>query len=488
MRNDNRNVYESSISVGSGYFCGISASSEVYCWGTDPETGDSIVKPKVVPAADGVEFVAVDVGLRFLCALSVDGKVYCKGAGYNGELGSGVNEVVLDDLNVPVVGDTKFRSISVGYYHVCAIDRNNDLLCWGDNEYGQLGAGDIQYSNVPVKVGENFKQVSSGGEHTCAVTLGNEGFCWGRNDMHQSSPSDSYIISKPRKIGGKWDSIYSGYDYTLGINKGGEGYGWGVSEGISGESAAGGYLGQGRDFCLDFDTGKILCNSDGSQGGGLLTFEKNPTKIQGSTKWSMFAPGRVPCGIAKYSGYLYCWGYTAGEAYAEGSPGSNIPNLVSKKTWEQVASGISGARCALDSSGEAYCWGRNVYDCGETCPLGDGTVDNSAKPLKVKSADVWRASKVAKVDERVAPQPSIPLEILPAPAPLELPIISPSPDFNSAVTPGMALSPLPSDGGTLPTTPPPAISTIASPPSAGSLPSLHAAVFLLTSTFLLCIF
>ena len=442
LRGTNSNVYESSISIGSGYFCGISGRSEVYCWGTDPETGDSILRPEVVPAASGVDFVSVGMGVRFLCALSVEGAVYCKGAGYNGELGTGVNEAMLDDLTVPVQGDRVFKSLSVGYYHVCAIDINNDLYCWGDSEYGQVGAGDVQSSNVPVKVGENFKQVSAGGEHTCGVTLSNKGFCWGRNDMHQSSPSDSYSISKPKKIDGDWNSIYSGYDFTLGIDTSGDGFGWGVSEGISGESAAGGYLGQGRDFCLDFDTGEVVCNS---AGGGVLTFEKTPIEIRGGKKWSMFAPGRVPCGIERDTRFLYCWGYTAGEAYAEGSPGTNVPTLVSEKAWDQIASGISGARCGLNTKGEAYCWGRNVYDCGETCPLGDGKVDNSAKPLKVKSGDVWRASKVTtsrapQAEDILAPEPS-PVATLPVAAPIEVPTVVMPPVASSPEVPVGAPSP-----------------------------------------------
>lgn len=367
----------------------------MHCWGTDPETGAPILKPEVVPTADGVEFVSVDLGLRFFCALSTDGIVFCKGAGYHGELGTGVDEIIMGGLTVPVKQNgVVFKSLSVGYYHACAIDISDDLYCWGDNEYGQLGVSGMESSNVPVKVGSKFRQVSSGGEHTCAVNLSDKGFCWGRNDMHQSSPQESYIIAEPTQIDGKWNAIYSGYDYTLGINSVGDGYGWGVSEGISSDSAAGGYLGQGRDFCLDFDTGEIVCKVEsGSQGSGLLTFEQNPTQIKGNKKWLTFAPGRMPCGIEKGSRYLYCWGYTAGEAYAMGSPGTNTPKLVSKKAWEQVASGISGARCALSTRGEAYCWGRNLYDCGGICPLGNGGVENSALPLKVKSNGLWRASK-----------------------------------------------------------------------------------------------
>lgn len=418
-------MYESSISTGSGYFCAISARSQVYCWGTDPETGESILEPKVVPAAD-VEFVSIGLGVRYLCALSINGIVYCKGGGYNGELGTGVDKATLQDLTVPVQQDDMvFKSLSVGYYHACSIDTNNSLYCWGDNEYGQLGVRDIERSNVPVKVGENFKQVSAGGEHTCAVTLTNKGYCWGRNDLHQSSPSDAFTITSPMQVDGSWGSFHAGYDYTLAINTEGDGYGWGMSEGIAGDSAAGGFLGQGREFCLDLNSGKVQCKPEnGSTASGVLTYEQYPTKIRGGKKWLSFAAGRVPCGIEKDSRSLYCWGYTAGEAYAVGSPGTNVPVLISGKRWEDVSSGISGARCAITIQGEAYCWGRNVFDCGETCPLGDGTVKNSAKPSKVKSDGLWRASKAPSprtpgVDELSTLSPSL-VALPPALPPVEI--------------------------------------------------------------------
>ena len=386
---------EGSISSGSGYFCAVSVASNVYCWGSDQETYASIKEPTIVPAAKDEKFVSVGVGLRHVCALSKSGKVYCKGKGYNGELGTGAAEAVVKDLTVPVSqGDLSFKILSVGLNHACAITVGKDLYCWGDNEYGQLGTGDLTSYSVPVLVGSNYEQISAGGDHTCGVKTNSEGFCWGNNDFHQSSTKDDFDIVVPTKVKGSWDSIYSGYAYTLGIDTKGNGFGWGQSEIIGADSAMGGFLAQGKDFCLDLKTGAILCSPNGSvQAGGMATFERYPTPMKGNKKWSSFAPGSVPCGIEKKTKYLHCWGYTAGEAYAPGSPGTTVPSLVNKNQWEQASGGISGARCGIDVKGSGYCWGRNIYDCGEVCPLGDGTERNSKQPAKLSAVCTWRSNQ-----------------------------------------------------------------------------------------------
>ena len=417
------------ISVGSGYFCALSSKLDVYCWGTEPETGESIVTPTKVPAAAGTRFTSVSVGLRYLCAVAVDGTAYCKGKGFHGELGTGVEDDSRDDLSVPVEGGLKFQQVSTGLYHACGVTTDDELYCWGDNEYGQLGTGDQTSSAVPVKIGTGWSAVSAGGDHTCGTKVDGTGYCWGLNDFHQVSPGEEFQYATPQKVKGNWRSVHAGYSYTLGIDTKGKGYGWGLAENIGGDSAAGGHLGDGGALCLDIKSGNVTCEP--SQGyAGYASFARYPTPMKGDRKWKTLSPGKIPCGIEAGTKYLYCWGYTAGEGYAAGSPGTNVPMLVSKSSWNNVASGISGARCGIDEQGQAYCWGRNEYDCVDGCPLGDGNVKNSNIPAKVVSVDRWRsdasdggqdiapASEGIEVVEEVA-------GVLPSPQPVT--VIAPQP-------------------------------------------------------------
>lgn len=94
-----------------------------------------------------------------------------------------------------------FKSIEVGKSLVgatrCAVDASNAFVCWGDNQYGQIGVGKVyDYEKSPqvVSIGDRFDPLkvsaySVGDNNVCAASNDeNEPVvsCWGRNDMGQS--------------------------------------------------------------------------------------------------------------------------------------------------------------------------------------------------------------------------------------------------------------------------------------------------------------
>lgn len=368
-----------------------------------------------------------------MCATSLgDGAAYCRGRSYHGELGDGKLESSSDVMK-PVKGGQQFKDISSGDAHACGVTFNGEIYCWGDNDLGQLGQGNTRSSSTPVKVsGSSWESVSAGGEHTCAVKSDGSGWCWGKNDFHQVSPSKNYQENSPVKLNGKWRQLSAGPSFTLGIDSSGKGYGWGLSESITSESAIGGLLGDGKDFCLDLETSNVICDQEGDDYGfsGLASYEQNPVPIVGGKKWSTLSAGLVPCGVESGSSKLYCWGYTEGESLTDGSPNSNAPKLVNQNRWLYVSGGKTGARCAIQSSGEASCWGRNVYECFDNCPLGDGSTSNSATPKVVSNVDNWISDGNVPAQEEESPSPElVPSPIIPpeSPPPLVLEAPPPSP-------------------------------------------------------------
>ena len=439
------------IAVGSSYFCGISGEdNSLYCWGTEPVSGDLITTPQAVGGGPNA-WSKVSVGLRFMCATSLeDGAAYCRGKSYHGELGDGKLESSSDVMK-PVKGGQQFKDISSGDAHACGVTFNGEIYCWGDNDLGQLGQGNTKSSSSPVKVaGSSWESVSAGGEHTCAVKSDGSGWCWGKNDFHQVSPSSNYQENSPVKLNGRWRQLSAGPSFTLGIDSSGKGFGWGLSESITSESAIGGLLGDGKDFCLDLETSQVICDEDGDDYGfsGFSSFEQNPVPIVGGKKWSTLSAGLVPCGVESGTSKLYCWGYTEGESLADGSPNSNSPKLVNQNRWLYVSGGKTGARCAIQSSGEASCWGRNVYECFGNCPLGDGSTSNSATPKVVSSIDNWVSNGNVPIQEEESPPP----EIIPT-SPELIPQESPSPP--PSPPPAFLESPPPSPLTLPPILPPP---------------------------------
>ena len=70
--------------------------------------------------------------------------------------------------------DMSFIAISSGANHVCAIAEDGSIMCWGDNDYGQV-------SDRPTS--GSFTDISSGDNHTCALRNDGAVICWGSFDV-----------------------------------------------------------------------------------------------------------------------------------------------------------------------------------------------------------------------------------------------------------------------------------------------------------------
>jgi alpha-tubulin suppressor-like RCC1 family protein len=75
--------------------------------------------------------------------------------------------------------------MALGDAHVCAITLEGDPLCWGRNNYGQLGREVDNYSETPSIVTdlEDATQIACGPWHCCAVLADTTVRCWGSNEF-----------------------------------------------------------------------------------------------------------------------------------------------------------------------------------------------------------------------------------------------------------------------------------------------------------------
>ncbi|NDF24359.1 MAG: hypothetical protein EB148_07770, partial [Actinobacteria bacterium] len=119
------------------------------------------------------------------------------GTGSTSNIGDAANEMA--DFLLPVdLGSGRTASqIAVGGAHSCALLDNFDVKCWGKNDVGQLGYGDTSNrgdaanemgSNLPAvqfPAGRTARNIVAGANHTCALLDDASVICWGANDYGQ---------------------------------------------------------------------------------------------------------------------------------------------------------------------------------------------------------------------------------------------------------------------------------------------------------------
>ncbi|MBI5511344.1 MAG: fibronectin type III domain-containing protein [Deltaproteobacteria bacterium] len=162
--------------------------------------------------------VNIAAGDAHACAVTSSGGVKCWGAGAGGQLGDGTDsaqnqptEVCASGINVgsgcPGTALADVTSVVTGNLHTCALGRGGDVLCWGDNSFGQLGVGVLggkRLNPTPVCLSGSGAAcprfvsppiaLAAGAYHTCALLASGEIWCWGDNTSGQLGPNAAIAI------------------------------------------------------------------------------------------------------------------------------------------------------------------------------------------------------------------------------------------------------------------------------------------------------
>ncbi len=168
------------VSLGTDTACALMDSGEVKCW-TFPPTVTTV---SGLPS-DITSIACAAPYFDHTCVLSPSMGVLCWGANNFGQLGNGMTlpsfyyqSAITAVIDLPL----DVTSITAGSNDTCAITGGGDLWCWGMNRYGELGIGNFDTSTTPVEVSgftSGTLAVSAGEEYTCAITPDHTVRCWG---------------------------------------------------------------------------------------------------------------------------------------------------------------------------------------------------------------------------------------------------------------------------------------------------------------------
>ncbi|MGH3375790.1 MAG: RCC1 domain-containing protein [Actinoallomurus sp.] len=221
------------LSAGDSHACGVGTDSLVYCWGLNShgQLGDGTLGHRLTPAKVGSRhYKQVTAGALHTCAVTAANKVYCWGFNALGQLGDNTTTQRL--LPVAVAGSVRFRRISSGGVHTCGVTAANRAYCWGDNTLHELGDGsDAALRLIPTAVatGLTFRQISAGGGHTCGIAQDQRAYCWGFNETGQLGNGDVNPVATPHLVTGglTFNTLAAGGDYTCGVTTGHAAFCWG---------------------------------------------------------------------------------------------------------------------------------------------------------------------------------------------------------------------------------------------------------------------
>ncbi|HEU4410431.1 MAG TPA: hypothetical protein VFS43_34570 [Polyangiaceae bacterium] len=327
---------------------------------------------------------AIAAGDNHTCAIVNGGEVVCWGNNFYGQLGDGSEG---NDKNVPVFVETSpgvrltdVQALSLGASHSCARLGGGEVRCWGRNESGQLGNNSQANSPRPVTVSEtalplqDVTALAVGANYSCALA-GGQVRCWGANALGQlgnTAPSPQLTAATFVQRGGSPLA--------------------GVTSLAAGDLHA----------CALTSAGEpVLCwgaNNERQLGDGTTApsqAQAVEVKVAGGapfTALSLSLGHFHSC--ARVSGdQARCWGRNANGQVGDGSP---LPSPPPAQPLPTVVRGVGGAvsldgvqalglgydhGCALLSGGGAACWGYNVAR-----QLGGDLTSDSSVPVSVLAA------------------------------------------------------------------------------------------------------
>ena len=297
-------------------------------------------------------------GVSHTCALKNDRSIYCWGENTNGQLGIGTGNSTGTRSSPQRIGEfTDWNDISTGEQHSCAVSASGLLACWGYNAFGQLGTGNGNDMFTPQTQFNDagWRLVDTGYQHTCGIDALGDIYCWGNGDAGQlgvgkiTRTYSSWHQSSKVIESGPWNQVSAGYAHTCAIKNNPQRslYCWGDA-------------------------------SDGRIGVNISSYSEFPVYL--SSGWKTVDAGyKHSCGI-KTSGTLWCWGENVSGQLGIGVPGNPDRTATggqvgTAQNWIRVVAGRSHS-CALNDSGEIFCWGSNS--------LGQLGIPNTADKLQTQ--------------------------------------------------------------------------------------------------------
>ncbi|MDA0855234.1 MAG: hypothetical protein O2900_04625, partial [Proteobacteria bacterium] len=337
-----------SISSGGSHTCALLDDNTISCWGSS-YFGQLGKKGRwgfnTHQIVDGIsDVIEVGTGVSHTCVLLNDGNIKCWGDNHLVQVQknaasadycpfedqlSNVGDNYKNCVYLPetIIGDwvSDATSISAGNGHSCVTLSNGEVICWGHNYYGQIGAGTSEYLSTKYDV-RCPGVLSSSIRYNCI------------------QPIESSGISTAMKI-------IVGLNHNFAVLQNGNVMGWGS-------------------------------NQSGQLGDGTSTSQSTPVEIgvlSGITK--IVAGSSHSCAIFQGNS-VKCWGNNqygqlGNGTFGDGTESISPVGVIGLADVEDIAT-RGNHTCVIENK-QVKCWGYNNYG-----QLGNESEMNAGSPLNSK--------------------------------------------------------------------------------------------------------
>ncbi len=374
------------LSTGNAHGCAlINATGGLKCWGYNAggQLGDGTKNTSAAPVnvlGLGSGVVQVSAGVLHTCAVTTNGAAKCWGNNFYRQLGDGSNTNRLSAVQVTGL-DAGVASIGAGYYHSCARMTDATMRCWGNNFYGETGTGaTVGTQTTAASVSGLGSQVGSfalGEHHSCAVLVDGRLQCWGKNDDGQVGNGEVALpLSRLEPVnvatlGSGVIALTSGSHHSCAVTSGGQTKCWGrngaaqLGDGstlrrftpltVAGLSGAVQMVRAGNDHSCALTNSAVRCWGDNyfAQLGSPGALPPSPPSVVPSLSGNTIeiSAGAYHTCAVNSAGQVTCWGISP-FGY-NGNPATLFDLLDGMRA---VAAGGNHS-CALTTTGTVRCWG-----------------------------------------------------------------------------------------------------------------------------------
>ena len=315
--------------------------------------GISTIRYEFVPAEAPTPDTYTSVlatGNSHSCAILENGSAMCWGLDNYGQLGDGgdATNLIKPTTFVSIDGGQTVAQIYARQLRTCIILDDNSASCWGFNEDGQAGDDSTNtYKSPSVKVefpqGKGVKSMGMGLKHTCAILEDDTLMCWGLDSYGalgngNSDTSDKYTPQ----------TITTPSDRKV----------------VKVEPGA-------THTCILLDDGGVMCwgrDNVGQLGNGdtsdtIHAPSSNVELPEGRAATDLSVGDHHSCALLD-NGSITCWGLNNyGQLGENTTTNRHIPVYAHLPTGSPAVSVSVGphSSCAILENSSVYCWGHNNY-------------------------------------------------------------------------------------------------------------------------------